>query len=430
MTNSTIMHETVIRDIVDIINDTSKSEYIKGFRANDSFKSIANASDALTLVFPVITSRTISIENATMITKAIERKAVTMLQMLFSAINVNNSNNGLDYLKKFHTNLKMDDKISVDSFMDMMDSLIPPGLEESSMEYHRKVELIKEDLKSHTNYIIPEPFNPVSLNEYKLVYSSYTGESRIVHEAPHIDIYEDDFFEDDNYRTAKNYSDAIKNQLVDSDIKKANELVPTVMIVNFVNNTDGVPIDSRLVIGVKAKIYPVDSNDIMERIYSKNSDNNGFLKFIRATTREISFVKDFLFAIDKAKIDALSSSRRGSSSKIWKILERRTLKSRIRRALGQPNDASAISTIVISQEEVEYLKKNFNVHVDNPRVMRGIMESYNLMGAVIVDELNEVCYFIFDTGNDVYESVAFRSLERESADNDFRKMITLMTKMR
>ena len=168
----------------------------------------------------------------------------------------------------------------------------------------------------------------------------------------------------------------------------------------------------------------------MERIYSKNSDRNGFLKFIRATTREISFVKDFLFAIDKAKIDALSTSKRGSSNKIWKILERRTLKSRVRRALGQPNDASAISTLVISQEEVEYMKKQYNVNVENPRVMRGIMESYNLMGAVIVDELNEVCDFLFDTGNDVYEKVAFRSLERESADNDFRKMITLMTKMR
>ena len=58
------------------------------------------------------------------------------------------------------------------------------------------------------------------------------------------------------------------------------------------------------------------------------------------------------------------------------------------------------------------------------------MESYNLMSVVIVDELNEVCDFIYDTGNDVYERLSFRSLERESSDNDFRKMITLMTKMR
>ena len=430
MSNYSVMHETVIRDIVDIANDVHKSEYIKGFRANDSFKSISNASDALTLVFPVITSRSISVENATMVSKAIERKAVTMLQMLFSAININNSANGLDYLKKFHTNLKMDDAMSVDSFIDLMDSL-SDGLDESanSMKYKREIDAIKEDLKFHTNYIIPESFNPVSLNDYKLVYSNYSGKTTLVQEAID-DEEESELYMDSDFRDIKNHVDILQKQLIDTDVKKANELIPTVMIVNFISNVDGCPIDTRLIIGVKAKIYPVDSNDIMERIYSKNSDRNGFLKFIRATTREISFVKDFLFAIDKAKIDALSTSKRGSSNKIWKILERRTLKSRVRRALGQPNDASAISTLVISQEEVEYMKKQYNVNVENPRVMRGIMESYNLMGAVIVDELNEVCDFLFDTGNDVYEKVAFRSLERESADNDFRKMITLMTKMR
>ena len=52
------------------------------------------------------------------------------------------------------------------------------------------------------------------------------------------------------------------------------------------------------------------------------------------------------------------------------------------------------------------------------------------MAVCIVDELNEIANFIYDTGNDVYEQVAFRSLERESADNDFKKMVTLMTKMR
>ncbi len=121
------------------------------------------------------------------------------------------------------------------------------------------------------------------------------------------------------------------------------------------------------------------------RIVIKNQDRNGLLKLIKATTREISFVRDFLLAIDKAKIDALSHSNRGSSSKMWKILERRALKSKIRRTLGQINDASAISTIVISQEEVEFLKKTENIDIENPNVIRPIMESYNLMGVCIVD---------------------------------------------
>lgn len=497
--SSDVIHETVIRDILDVVDDVRKSDYIKGMRANDSFKSISNASDALTLVFPVLTSRNISVENATMIAKAVERKAVSMLQMLFSAINITNGTNGIEYLKKFHTNLQLDDRVTVDGFISFMDKFATVLADESgqygpmgSRRFLNEYNKIKEDLKHNIDYVLPESMNEISLSDYKMVYSKSLGKDVVLqihevkkgntngnastagngkgsyHNSRNVNsnnkssnntnnsnnimatsnsnnksvtnnyygsgggrVYFDDNEENPvDYKQAKYYSDVIKNQLLDSDVKKANELVPTMMVINFVTNADTNPVQNSLVIGVKAKVYPIDSKDMIERLYSKNVDNNGFLKFVRATTREISFVKDFLFAIDKAKIDALSTSRKGSSSKLWKILERRTLKSRIRRALGQPNDASAISTLVISQEEVEYLKKVYNVHVDIPAVIRPIMEAYNLMAVCIVDELNEVANFIYDTGNDVYERVAFRSLERESADNDFRKMITLMTKMR
>ena len=429
MTNHTIIHETIVRDIVDLINTARNTDFID-LKNDVSIKSISHASDAMTLVVPIPTSTAVSVSSASMVAKSIERKYATMLQMVFSAININNSDNGIDYLRRFHTNLKMDDKLSLDSYMDFMASL-PLDESVNPIEYRNELKSVMEDLKYHTSYLVKEAFNPVSLSDYRLV-NTY-GREKIIHKNKKIttSIYEVDLSDDLDFRREKNYNDAIKNQLIATDVKKANEIVPTMMVVNFVNMVDGVEkVESSMVIGVKAKIYPINSEDMMERLYSKNQDRNGFLKLIRATTREISFFKDFIFAIDNAKIDALSSSRRGSSSKIWKILERRAVKSRLRRALMQPNDASAISVICISQEEVEYLKKNFNVHVDNARVIRPIMESYNLMGVVIVDELNEVCKLIFDTGNDEYEKVSFRSMEKESSDNDFRKMINLMTKMR
>ena len=429
MTNHTIIHETIVRDIVDLINTARNTDFID-LKNDVSIKSISHASDAMTLVVPIPTSTAVSVSSASMVAKSIERKYATMLQMVFSAININNSDNGIDYLRRFHTNLKMDDKLSLDSYMDFMASL-PLDESVNPIEYKNELRSVMEDLKYHTSYLVKEAFNPVSLSDYRLV-NTY-GREKIIHKNKKIttSIYEVDLSDDLDFRREKNYNDAIKNQLIATDVKKANEIVPTMMVVNFINMVDGVEkVESSMVIGVKAKIYPINSEDMMERLYSKNQDRNGFLKLIRATTREISFFKDFIFAIDKAKIDALSSSRRGSSSKIWKILERRAVKSRLRRALMQPNDASAISVICISQEEVEYLKKNYNVHVDNARVIRPIMESYNLMGVVIVDELNEVCKLIFDTGNDEYEKVSFRSMEKESSDNDFRKMINLMFKMR
>ena len=351
--------------------------------------------------------------------------------------------------------------MSVDSFIDALDKFVVNN--ESVISDIELYETAKRDLKN-LNYFLPDSLNESSLNDYKVIPQAYFGEATIVNEGmrnprdrrainthrrynatPNINInipntptdtthtsysYQSRELNDlDRMNMRKASMDLVRNQLLDSDVKKANELVPTMMIVNFTSVNYDTPIQDQMVIGVKAKIYPVDSVDILNRITIKNQDNNGMLKFVRATTREISFVKDFMFAIEKAKIDALSQSKRGSSSKLWKILERRAVKSKFRRTLGHTNDASAISTLVLSQEEVEYLKKTENIDIENPSVIRPIMESYNLMGVCIVDESMEVAKFIFDTGDDIYESLSFSHLERENNNGMDRKVINLMTKM-
>ncbi len=423
------IHETVIRDVVDVLVDASKSVELGGIdgirNRGKSFKSISAASSNLTLVFPVITSKNISIENASMITKAVERKAASMLQILFSAICISDSDNAVDYVKQFHQNLKLDSDVTVDAFMDAMDKFIIQNESNTNFTYDKELyTAIREDMKN-ISYVLPDNISESGINAFS-VYPQYKfGSSSIVKETKN-DSYEDA----KNISSAiKNVNDMFKNQIVSSDVNKANELVPTTMIINFVSMSGETSIPITCIIGIKAKMYPIDSEDIINRIIIKNQDNNGFQKFIRASTREISFFKDFIFAIDRAKLDALSSSKRGSSSKLWKVLERRALKGKIRRILGQINDATSITTLVVSQEEVEYLKKSENINIEDPKVIRGIMESYGLMSFIIVDESMEVAKFIFDTGEDVYENLAFNYLEREASDNSYKKVINLMTKM-
>ena len=105
----------------------------------------------------------------------------------------------------------------------------------------------------------------------------------------------------------KTSQDIVQNYLVSSDIKKANEMVPTMMIINFiVEDEKSGYINRQMVIGVKAKLYEVEPVDVIHKIITKNVDNNIMLKLVKVSTREISFVKDFLLAIDDAKLDALS----------------------------------------------------------------------------------------------------------------------------
>lgn len=504
--NYNAIHETILRDIVDVAKGFADSDEMQRARNHDngqSFKSISSRSDALTLVFPVIASKNISYEAAAMIAKATERKATTMLHMLFSAINISDAKDGIDYLSRFHTNLKLSGVTSVDDFMDAMDDFVEEnGLLESATDAEIDAyEKITRDLRNMNFYLEYEEVDRDNLASYFVV--NEDGKERIVQEfktglldgrspmqstmnGEKLGTNTNDSSEDRNGKgrrskdsnkertskpkndTAKGNSDKtdmsksngnstssnfygsgdesrsvkdtseiqkIKNtiereRLLDYDIKKANELVPTMMYVNFVTVSDDskYPIASTMVIGIKAKLYAVDSEDIMNRIKIKRNDRNLTLNLVRATTREISFFRDFLFAIDRAKIDALSQSNRGSSNKIWKVLERRALKSKIKRRLFMTNDATAISTLVVSQEDVEYLRKTEYINVEDPRVIRPILDAYNLMGFVIVDESLEIAKFIYDTGEDIYEILTFDNLERESKDNS-KKIINLMSKM-
>ena len=95
-----------------------------------------------------------------------------------------------------------------------------------------------------------------------------------------------------------------------------------------------------------------------------------------------------------------------------------------------PNDASAISTLLVSQDLVEFLKKNDNIDIENPRTANAIMSSYNFMSIAVCDEAVEVAKFIYDTGDDMYETISFNHLERESTDGAYKKVINLMSKMR
>lgn len=299
---------------------------------------------------------------------------------------------------------------------------------------HEKYEAVKEDMKN-CGFYLPDPINETALNNYK--YSRLNGGSVLQEAIPTMKRSRTEkatnLKMDDPIAQLKNSTEVYNKQIIPSDIKKANELVPTMMVINIMSKGDtaGSTIASRTaVVGVKSKMYPANSADIIDRIKSKNRDGNGLNTFIRATTREISFWKDFIFALDRAKLDALSSSRRSGTSPIWKLLERRALKSRLRRNFKFTNDATAITTLTITRDMAEALKKEDNINIADERVARKLMEALNLMGITIADEALEAADFIYDTGDDLYETVTFSSLEREASDNTYKKVVNLMTKMR
>jgi hypothetical protein len=432
MSSTEYIHETIIKDIVDVATDVKDMDEIKGFLKGrgSSYKSIAHASEELTLVFPVICTRNMDITNAQMISKAIERKCTIMLQILFNSVAYSDYSNAQEYISKSHTNIKLSNNFDLDEFLDATEKLLPESADMTNSKWamNQIKESLIADRDRYKNVYAPENVSENAINDYKILNNMYGDNNVVLNKVTTNEGSAQDVSA--SIKAQKDNQDILRNQIIDTDIKKANELIPTTMVVNFMSYKNGAVIPTQCIVGVKAKLYPAASEDIVSHLSGKYSDNNKLNKFVRATTREISFFKDFLFAIDKAKFDAISSADRSSSAKMWRVLERRSKKSKLRRAMGSKNDASAITTLVVNQEEIEYAKKMYNIDFSNPAVIRGIMESYNLMCFVIVDEVNEYAKFLFDTGEDSFETLSFSSLERESSDSTYKKVVNLMTKMK
>ena len=456
MSDTKTIHESIIRDIIDLANIADGDDMTMNPFSNKVYKSVAAATDKLTLIFPVFCSNNISIENSVMVSKAIERKCVTMMQMLFSAMQISDAKNAIDYISKFHGNLdaSLDDvaSLTVDDYVDMINKYASTQ-EHAVFNDAKAWQQLSESVKNF-NYTLPEDINENSLNNYRVDHMGNSINISIIKEDAVSDLKKEienqrklakrvaktnkkfnkltnnlrNAYRYDrlDYRQMQAMNNMERERVFTTDIKKANELVPTMMVVNFYNAQTG--LYTSAVIGIKAKLYPLDSMDIVNRLMLKNKDNQGFHNFIRATTREISFWKDFVFAVDKAKIDALGV-RRGSTSKIWKVLERRALFGKYKRMIGAGNESAAISSLVVSKEDVETLKKEYNINIEKAAVIRPIMESYSLMCCVIIDEGVESAKFIFDTGHDEYETLSFNHLEREAQDNSYKKIVNLMTKM-
>lgn len=458
------------RGITGTISGTSST----GFKMNSN---IAKEAKGLTAVFPVLVSESVSVEQAQMIAKAAERKYVTMFQMLFAASQITDAKSAQSYLKKFHNNITSSLDLSdmtVDDVIDFANKL-DEEVQTTALTNARITEATKavlEDLAFNENYtkVLAENLNSVSLNNYKVktVFGDY--------KATQVSEANDDYYtvedrsdstewegRDDNtgnvYKqrtnttsrrtpitardraatlkdknaTLKDKADIISKQIVTTDIKKANEATPSLMIINFVTQADGRDneIVNTAVIGVKCVIHYIPSSEMMNRMVLKNTDRRGLLNFIRATTGEIQFFRDFLFAIDRAKIDAVAKTNKGSNSRIWKMLEIRANRAKMNTTARADNAAcAAITMLVLSKAEVDIIKQSYRLDLSKASTMLSVMKGYNFIGVAVIDEVNEKVDFLYDDGTKNFETISFMSLEREQGAGEYKKMINTLVKGR
>lgn len=222
-----------------------------------------------------------------------------------------------------------------------------------------------------------------------------------------------------------------KNILQDNDVKKSNELVPTILRLKVIlaNKNGDMQQSYEFTLGVKAHLHPVDSDEMVKNMVSACRNNNKVFDFIRWTTGEISFFKDFLFSIDEMKDDVVSKSK--GASPWWSLLKRRKALAKIKRRALLGNRLLPNATIVISAEEVEFIKSEYGYDLMDKRLVNKIMDTYFLLGFVILDPSTEIAYLMFD-GNIDFQTITFDGLNRENSNSrnvDAKEIIKLMNRM-
>lgn len=390
------IHETVISDLGKLFEKFDGIDIIKKtFGSNkgniNSASSIAKAASNLVLTFPVLVDESVSLNTAQILTRAIEGKALVMLQLLFSAISVQSlkdDETAFDVIGKIHKNLNSDD---IEDYIQRMETM---ATNESYEALDHLMKTIREENITIDTYTFNESY-PAPIDE--------AADSKTMKDV--------------------NRSGGFVADIKDTDIKKVNNMMPSVLVVKLHNKNS--QITTNVAVGVKAKIQYVPQDEVIYRISSKNKDKNMLFNFIRSTTREISFLKDFLFALDKAKLDAIKIQK--SSNSVWKILERRAVRNRVR-MFNNDGGYGGIVSLVISADTLATLNKEYDFKASISEV-ENLISQYNLLSFFVADDVNERATYLFDDASRQFTTVSYTALEKTDS-KDYKKIINLLVGQR
>lgn len=404
----------------------------------DAFKtnttSVAKGANASTFQFPCLVSDSISVDMATTLVRTLDKVYATFVQTWLSlhpTIDIS-LENPLQYIKKFHQNIKFENAndliIDNDEIPTYMEKVyngeyklfinkdktygvlfnVADSATKEMMESHREGlrEFLSDfDLSDFPN-IGNSPYMNINEADDDFINSSDLAQSVIrsrIRKA-----------ENDERDMSLKFTDKLRTpQISDRDMKKANDVMPFPMQVRLmgVNDKGQFVQFMDFVIGVKAIMHIVKSNEIVENIARTLQNKNLFFKFLRWTSGEISLMKNIIFDIDNLRMDATNAATQNTP---WLP----TLK----RLKGKKSVTSGLipnATIVISSYEANYLKEKFGMDVKNPKIAKKIISSLFLMTFIVVDDASSTFEILYD-GSDAYQTYSLETLEREISLNSNR----------
>lgn len=200
-----------------------------------------------------------------------------------------------------------------------------------------------------------------------------------------------------------------------SEVKKANELAPTMMnITTYFKDSNGALNGVDYMIGVKTIMHPISTSSMIENLVNVFKRGKGFFNLIKLTTGEISFIKDFVFAISRIKDDVKNKYK---DNGWWNRLIRSKKSNIAMMALSKgKNQLPPNASIVISEDEVERIKIDYSIDLHSLSNVSMVMNKLHLLAFVIVDPSVETVKIMLDNSTE-FQTYSFASLEKENSNS-------------
>ena len=383
--------------------------------------------------FSAAVEDTIGIDEGMMIARSLEKSFASFLMISMSmdpTFDLNGTGNLRDYVNQFHQNLNVDgdmfggtkisfEQISPERLMNVAESLgveyqgfvdeaalvlykVYEGIQNSAvnMEHAKLSFSIEESLESRKINDVGNtgPMNPSRVRAMSAVFEA----------------------DGDDADSKRSYGISDQRFLnMSNKFEKANNAVPTLLHIKVYAKDSKDTID--FVIGVHVTLHPVKQADMIANIVRGLKNDDKFFNFIRWTTGETKFFKDFLFALDQLKLEAATGS--SSSNQLFNIGKRRKSIAKLKNLFTKSNIMPNL-TIIVTADCLDRIKHDFGYDLTmgsggamQMSLIRKLMDMYFVLSFVVVDQGLGRVHILMD-GKASFESHTYATLQKEQFIED------------
>lgn len=429
-----------IQDIVDIMKKGPEfATKLNDLKLNT--KSVARGALDSTFQFPCLISDSVEFPMANAITRTLDHVYATFTQTwisMNSMFDMTIDPSPMSYLKKLHQNFHLEN-VNIDN-LEVADEDKEEYLERV---YNGEYRLFLNEEKTCGILVnAADKATAEMLESHKELLTEYMSE----YDLSPLEPYNEDTLEDlnnaalaglvnkaDREREQRNLAGVKATErmqapkISDTSIKKLNDLSPYAIQVRLIALNDKKEFVQYVdfIVGVKAILHVIESNDMTDNIARALQNKNVFFKFLKWTTGEIKLFKDLIFNVDNLKMDAIAKSE--GKSPFFATLKRLKNRKIGFRNFTMPHALIPNATMVVTEQEVDYLQRTYAIDLRDAKTAKRLLSTLFLMTFIIVDKGTNAVSILYD-GSNTYQVYALETLERDvnANSNQLQKEIGKM----